>query len=106
MKYFPKYGDYFGNVMTMGYENLGLEFMTFDEKEWSYERKISYASKFYYWFYYVTLEESLAKVKLERSTDTDIAIAKNLKQFFGDDAYFHFILKGRQQCQKNVKNTL
>jgi len=97
LKYFPKYGDYFGNVLMMGYENLGLEFSTFDENEWSYKKKLSYAARNYYWRYRITVEEALVEVKLECSDENIIAMGKLIKEYFGEDCYFHFIMKGRDK---------
>jgi hypothetical protein len=97
MKYFPKYGDYFGNVLMMGYENLGIEYMRFDENVWTIDRKIDHAARYYYWLYNATLKEALDKVKLEYTSENKMKIAKVLQKYFGEDAFFHFILKGKDK---------
>jgi len=97
LKYLPKYGDYFGNMLMMGYENLGFEYSTFDEMIWTYERKISFASRYYYYRYGSTAEEALDRVKLECCNENIIEMGKHIKQYFGEDCYHHFIMMGRDK---------
>lgn len=98
-RYFPKYGDYFGSVMMMGLENLGMEHANFDKDDWDYGRKIHHAAKTYYWLYDISLEDSLNKVELDDNVNNRREVMNDIKRFFEEDSYIHFIIKGRDKFQ-------
>lgn len=103
---FPKYGDYFGQPLMMAYENLGFEYATYSST-WKRIKRIEHAAKDYYYRYNQTLEDSLKRVELDDDLETRIAIAKCLQGYFGEDAWYYFVMRGNKNlshCEQRQIN--